>query len=245
MEWSYFPPALCEEEQEAYIARLQYGDKEARAMLIQGNLRLVAYIAQRFLSTGIDYDDLVSEGTIGLIKAVDTFKVEKNIKLSTYSTRCIENEILMYLKKNRKKIGEMSLEEPIYIHPDGSETFLFDAIKCDVDIEREIVEQELIKRLNQVIGKLSEKYRTVIGYRFGLNDSKIITQKETADIVGTSQAYISRVEKKVVKKIKERFTSEDMILLSEFLRTRDRDLTVVFVTTDTQNGSKKSKKADT
>ncbi len=181
-------------------------DKEAKAILIEHNLRLVVYIAKKFDNTGIGVEDLISIGTIGLIKATNTYNKEKNIKLATYASRCIENEILMYLRRNNKTKLEVSIDEPLNVDWDGNELLLSDVLGTEEDVVYKNIENEVERKLlNGAIDKLSKRERTIVELRFGLNreDGNEMTQKEVADLLGISQSYISRLEKKIIKRLKK------------------------------------------
>ena len=196
-------PAPLEEKEEAKaIAGLSDSDnREARSTLIEHNLRLVVYIAQKFDNTGVGVEDLISIGTIGLIKAINTFNPEKKIKLATYASRCIENEILMYLRRNNKTKMEVSIDEPLNVAWDGNELLLSDILGTDEDVIYHGIEQEVEKNLlGKAISKLSEREQTIVKLRFGINmpDGKEKTQKEVADLLGISQSYISRLEKRIM-----------------------------------------------
>ena len=200
------PPPLSGERENECIQKLVGEDaQEARAELIEHNLRLVVYIAKKFDNTGIGVEDLISIGTIGLIKAINTYNPEKNIKLATYASRCIENEILMYLRRNSKLRMEVSIDEPLNVDWDGNELLLSDILGTDEDIIYKDMENEAEqKMLRRAIGKLSERERLIINLRFGLNnrEEEAMTQKEVADLLGISQSYISRLEKKIMKRLK-------------------------------------------
>ena len=201
------PPPLMDEQENQMIQELGTEDgDEARAVLIEHNLRLVVYIAKKFENTGIGVEDLISIGTIGLIKSINTYNPEKNIKLATYASRCIENEILMYLRRNNKTRLEVSIDEPLNVDWDGNELLLSDILGTDEDIIYRNLEDEAEKKLLlKAVNKLSERERTIIDLRFGLNspDGKELTQKEVADMLGISQSYISRLEKKIIKRLKK------------------------------------------
>ncbi len=200
------PPPLTREEEEYLLARLTTGDAAIRAMLIERNLRLVVYIARKFENTGINIEDLVSIGTIGLIKAVNTFDPEKKIKLATYASRCIENEILMYLRRNSKIRTEVSFDEPLNIDWDGNELLLSDVLGTENDtIYRNIEEQVDRKLLQKALDKLTERERMIMELRFGLQDGEEKTQKDVADLLGISQSYISRLEKRIIKRLRKEF----------------------------------------
>ncbi|MEA4925627.1 MAG: RNA polymerase sporulation sigma factor SigE [Syntrophomonadaceae bacterium] len=196
------PPPLKEQEEIHLIGRLDQGDASVKSTLIEHNLRLVVYIAKKFENTGINIEDLVSIGTIGLIKAVNTFEPKKNIKLATYASRCIENEILMYLRRNLKNRAEVSLDEPLNIDWDGNELLLSDILGTEGDMIYKKIEGEVEKSLLwQAMHKLNTRENTIIKLRFGLNDGTEKTQKEVADILGISQSYISRLEKRILKRL--------------------------------------------
>ncbi len=199
------PPPLSNQEEKFLLNKLEEGDKAVRSVLIERNLRLVVYIARKFDNTGIDIEDLVSIGTIGLIKAVNTFDVSKNIKLATYASRCIENEILMYLRKNNKKRSEISFDEPLNIDWDGNELKLSDVLGTDIDLIYKYIEEEVDKELLfEAMENLSERECKIMMLRFGLEEGKEgLTQKKVAEKLGISQSYISRLEKRIVKKIQK------------------------------------------
>ena len=198
------PPPLPKEEEAALLHRLAAGDETAKNTLIERNLRLVVYIARRFENTGINLEDLISIGTIGLIKGVNTFCSDKNIKLATYCSRCIENEILMYLRKNAGQKAEVSFDEPLNTDWDGNELLLSDILGTESDIVIRPIEEDVDRKLlAQAIGKLSQREQEIITMRFGLNGVREQTQKECADRLGISQSYISRLEKKIIAKLKK------------------------------------------
>lgn len=200
------PPPLTREEEEFLLARLSTGEAAVRAMLIERNLRLVVYIARKFENTGIHVEDLVSIGTIGLIKAVNTFDPEKKIKLATYASRCIENEILMYLRRNSKTRIEVSFDEPLNIDWDGNELLLSDVLGTENDtIYKNIEEQVDRKLLHKALDKLGNRERLIMELRFGLTDGEERTQKDVADMLGISQSYISRLEKRIIKRLRKEF----------------------------------------
>jgi RNA polymerase sporulation-specific sigma factor len=200
------PPPLTREEEELLLARLPSGDAAVRSMLIERNLRLVVYIARKFENTGINIEDLVSIGTIGLIKAVNTFDPEKNIKLATYASRCIENEILMYLRRNNKIRSEVSFDEPLNIDWDGNELLLSDVLGTENDtIYKNIDGQVDRKLLKKALDKLTERERIIMELRFGLAGEEEKTQKDVADLLGISQSYISRLEKRIIKRLRKEF----------------------------------------
>jgi len=197
------PPPLSKEEEMKLVSDSNNGSIEARNKLIEHNLRLVVFLAKRYENTKVDLEDLVSIGTIGLIKGVNTYKLDKNIKLATYASRCIDNEILMYLRKTKKKRTEISFEDSLSFDADGNELHLEDVLGTDADIVTKKLEDELDKTiLYQEVNKLKGRDREIIEYRYGLNGKKELTQKEVAALMGISQSYISRIEKKVIKKLK-------------------------------------------
>ncbi len=198
------PPPLSNEEESILMEKLKHDKNTVRTILIERNLRLVVYIARKFENTGIGVEDLISIGTIGLIKAVNTFNPEKNIKLATYASRCIENEILMYLRRNNKTRMEISFDEPLNIDWDGNELLLSDILGTDSDIIYRLLEEEVDKELlKTALNKLSMREKKIMELRFGLNCEKEKTQKEVADILGISQSYISRLEKRIVLRLKK------------------------------------------
>lgn len=198
------PPPLTTDEEVFLIQRLEAGDKTVKSVLIERNLRLVVYIARKFENTGVGIEDLVSIGTIGLIKAVNTFDPEKKIKLATYASRCIENEILMYLRRNNKVRTEVSFDEPLNIDWDGNELLLSDVLGTENDIIYKCLEEEVDKKLlNIALHKLNGRERRIMELRFGLQDGTEKTQKEVADMLGISQSYISRLEKRILKRLKK------------------------------------------
>lgn len=200
------PPPLTRDEEEYLLSKLSSGDVAIRGMLIERNLRLVVYIARKFENTGIHIEDLVSIGAIGLIKAVNTFDPEKKIKLATYASRCIENEILMYLRRNSKTRTEVSFDEPLNIDWDGNELLLSDVLGTENDtIYKNIEEQVDRKLLHKALDKLSERERLIMELRFGLSDGEEKTQKDVADLLGISQSYISRLEKRIIKRLRKEF----------------------------------------
>ena len=197
------PPPLSREEEAALISELENGTVAARQTLIERNLRLVVYIARRFENTGINIEDLISIGTIGLIKAINTFRADKNIKLATYASRCIENEILMYLRKNAAQRGEVSFEEPLNTDWDGKELLLSDVLGTESDIVMRPIEEETDRQLLcAAVARLSSREREIIQMRFGLQGSREMTQKEVADCMGISQSYISRLEKRIIARLR-------------------------------------------
>ncbi len=197
------PPPLSAEKEQDYLVRHENGDKDAREELIVHNLRLVVYIAKKFENTGIPIEDLISIGTLGLIKAVNTFRISKNIKLATYASRCIENEILMYLRKTNTLKAEVSYFEPLNVDWDGNELLLSDVLGNEPDeIYRELEEDDERSRLYRIISSLGEREKMIMTMRFGIGGGKEYTQKEVADELGISQSYISRLEKRIIEKIK-------------------------------------------
>lgn len=197
------PPPLEPEQEQQLIAMLgQENDAKARSRLIEHNLRLVVYIAKKFDNTGVGVEDLISIGTIGLIKAVNTFKVDKNIKLATYASRCIENEILMYLRRSTKRKSEVSLDEPLNVDWDGNELLLSDILGTENDIVSQHLEEEVNRSLlYSAMEKLTPRERELMEMRFGLKNGKEMTQKEVADKLGISQSYISRLEKRIITRL--------------------------------------------
>ncbi len=198
------PPPLTGDEEIFYLHKLEMGDSTVKTVLIERNLRLVVYIARKFENTGIGIEDLVSIGTIGLIKAINTFDTNKKIKLATYASKCIENEILMYLRRNNKTRVEVSFDEPLNIDWDGNELLLSDILGTDNDMIYKYIEDEVDKELlDTAMKRLSQRERCIIKLRFGLNGGIEKTQKEVADLLGISQSYISRLEKKIIKRLKK------------------------------------------
>ena len=196
------PPPLDREREAELLERLE--EETARQELIEHNLRLVVYIARRFENTGIGIEDLISIGTIGLIKAVGTYRTEKNIKLATYASRCIENEILMYLRKNANRKAEVSFDEPLNTDWDGNELLLSDVLGTEADTVMRPIEEDVDRQLlNQAIRILSPREKEIITLRFGLGGGKEQTQKEVADRLGISQSYISRLEKRIISRLKK------------------------------------------
>ncbi len=198
-------PLSTDREGECIKNLIENNDEEAKSMLIEHNLRLVVYIAKKFDNTGVGVEDLISIGTIGLIKGINTFKPDKNIKLATYASRCIENEILMYLRKNNKTKLEVSIDEPLNVDWDGNELLLSDILETDEDVISKGIESEVEKKLlYKAIEKLNHREKVIVEMRYGLNnkDGEEMTQKEVADSLGISQSYISRLEKKIIKRLK-------------------------------------------
>lgn len=197
------PPPLSKEKEEQILTEIENGDSKKRELLVIHNLRLVVYIARKFENTGIGIEDLVSIGTIGLIKAVNTFCPSKKIKLATYASRCIENEILMYMRKTANQKNEMSFDEPLNVDWDGNELLLSDVLGSDSDVvNRNIEYQDEKKQLLKVVEGLPEREKQIMTMRFGLFGSKEFTQKQVADMLGISQSYISRLEKRIIEKLK-------------------------------------------
>ncbi len=197
------PAPLSTEEESEMLIKASEGSNEARDRLITHNLRLVVYIARKFENSGVGIEDLISIGTIGLIKAVRTFCPEKNIKLATYSSRCIENEILMYLRKNAQIRNELSIDEPLNVDWDGNELLLSDILGSDPDVVNRGVEQEAERDLLlECVSHLSQREQTIMRLRFGIGGEQEHTQKEVADLLGISQSYISRLEKKIIKRLR-------------------------------------------
>ncbi|MBE5743213.1 MAG: sigma-70 family RNA polymerase sigma factor [Clostridiales bacterium] len=200
------PYAYSQEEESEKLKDLSDGKEEIKKDLIEHNLRLVVYIARKFDGCGVDLDDLISVGSVGLIKAVNTFNVDKNIKLATYASRCIENEILMHLRKISKSKSEISLDEPLNVDYEGNELLLCDVLGTDPEIvyktQEELEEKKLLK---SALEKLSFRERQIMHLRFGLSGEDELTQKEVADLLGISQSYISRLEKKIVSRLKREF----------------------------------------
>lgn len=197
------PAPLTKQQEEKILCEIEEENFENRELLVVHNLRLVVYIARKFENTGVGIEDLVSIGTIGLIKAVNTFRPSKKIKLATYASRCIENEILMYLRKIAKNKNELSFDEPLNVDWDGNELLLSDVLGSDSDsVNRNIEYQDEKKQLLRCVKNLSERERQIMTMRFGLFGSKEYTQKQVADILGISQSYISRLEKRIVEKLK-------------------------------------------
>jgi len=203
------PPPLSNEEEAELLDKLSNGEEEIRQTLVERNLRLVVYIAKKFENTGIGIEDLISIGTIGLMKGVNTFNSDKKIKLATYASRCIENEILMYLRRNNKLKSEVSIDEPLNKDSDGNELLLSDILGTDPDITYRKLEDEVdMKLLKEAIKKLSDREKHIMEMRFGFISGKEKTQKEVADELGISQSYISRLEKKIINKMKKDIISK-------------------------------------
>lgn len=196
------PEPLSKEEEEKYVEMFQNGDKGAKDKLIEHNLRLVVYLSKKYENTKVDLEDLVSIGTIGLIKGINTYRNDKNIKLATYASRCIDNEILMYLRKNKKRKADVSLDESLSFDAEGNELHLEDILGTESDIvTKDLEENDMRKIMLREIGKLNERDKQIMVLRYGLNNNEELTQKEVAELLGISQSYISRIEKKVISKI--------------------------------------------
>ncbi len=201
------PPPLNSDEEGVLLERLELGDCLVRDILIERNLRLVVYIARKFENTGVGIEDLVSIGTIGLIKAVNTFDPQKKIKLATYASRCIENEILMYLRRNNKTRSEVSFDEPLNIDWDGNELLLSDVMGTEVDVISRPIEEEVDRQLLQLaMGRLTDREKLIMELRFGIDNGEEKTQKEVADRLGISQSYISRLEKRIIRRLRKEFS---------------------------------------
>lgn len=198
------PPPLSKEEELSYLIKAKSGDEEARNVLIEHNLRLVVFLAKKYENTTYDIEDLVSIGSIGLIKGINTYKIDKNIKLATYASRCISNEILMFLRKNKKRRTEISLEDPLNYDAEGNELHLEDILGTEIDLVPNEYERQVDKEiLSREIDTLDDRDKEIMTLRYGLNNTKEYTQKEVAEMLGISQSYISRIEKKVVRKLKQ------------------------------------------
>ncbi|HHT54692.1 MAG TPA: RNA polymerase sporulation sigma factor SigE [Clostridiales bacterium] len=196
------PAPLSREAEAEIIGRLET-DESAKLILIEHNLRLVVYIAKKFENTGTGLEDLISIGTVGLIKAINTFRVDKNIKLATYASRCIENEILMYIRKNGNLKGEISIDEPLNIDWDGNELLLSDILGSEEDgVSYNLEQREEREAILRAVSRLGDRERLIVELRYGLNQRREMTQKEVADLLGISQSYISRLEKKILKKLR-------------------------------------------
>ena len=203
-----FPRPLSAQEEKKYVERMLAGDIEARNVLVEHNLRLVAHIAKKYYTQSDEQDDLISIGTIGLIKAVSTYRTDKNIKLATYASRCIENEILMYLRKNSAQRTEVSFDEPLNTDWDGKELLLSDVLGTDGDVVMGPIEADVDRKLlAEAVSRLSPREKDIISLRFGLGGRKEMTQKEVADRMGISQSYISRLEKRIIKRLRQQIES--------------------------------------
>ena len=197
------PEPLSIELEESYVLKSMNGDKKARDILVEHNLRLVVYLSKKYENTKVDLEDLVSIGTIGLIKGVNTYKLDQKIKLATYASRCIDNEILMYLRKNKKRKTEISLEDSLSYDSEGNELHLSDILGTEPDIVTKGIERETEKNIMEVeINKLNKREKQIMTLRYGLFNNEEMTQKDVANMLGISQSYISRIEKKVIKRIK-------------------------------------------
>ena len=203
------PPPLEQKEETIEIEKLSNGDRKAKQKLVEHNLRLVVYIAKKFENTGVGLEDLISIGTIGLMKAINTFNMNKNIKLATYASRCIENEILMHLRRSNRIKTEVSIDEPLNQDGDGNELLLSDILGTDDDITSRRIEDEVDKKLLKIsISKLNSREKNIMELRFGFKTGEEKTQKEVADMLGISQSYISRLEKKIINKMKKEILSK-------------------------------------
>ncbi len=203
------PPPLNQDEEEEALKKLSNGDEDIKKVLVERNLRLVVYIAKKFENTGVGIEDLISIGTIGLMKAINTFNTDKNIKLATYASRCVENEILMFLRKSNKIKGEISIDEPLNQDGDGNELLLSDILGTENDITSRRIEDEVDKKLlKESIVKLSPREKYIMELRFGFGTDEEKTQKEVADMLGISQSYISRLEKKIISKMRKEIKSK-------------------------------------
>lgn len=203
------PPPLTPQQEKELLARMEAGDKEAKNELITHNLRLVVYLAKKFESSGVPTEDIISIGTIGLIKAVNTFTPSKNIKLATYASRCIGNEILMYLRKTSNRRQEASIDEPLNVDGDGNELLLSDVLGSDEDLVSQRLEQDAERTiLRDSVNQLGPREKQIMELRFGLVDGVERTQKETADAIGISQSYISRLEKRIIRDLRRKLEQE-------------------------------------
>ena len=197
------PEPLTKEEEVYYVQKSMDGDMLAKDKLIEHNLRLVVYLSKKYENTGVDLEDLVSIGTIGLIKGVNTYKLDKNIKLATYASRCIDNEILMFLRKNKKRKGEVSFEDSLSYDPEGNELHLEDILGTEPDVVTKELEQQTEKKLlYEEVMKLNKRDKQIMTLRYGLFNNEEMTQKDVASLLGISQSYISRIEKKVIRRLK-------------------------------------------
>ena len=205
------PAPLKNDEEMELLKRLMNKDSEAKNILIERNLRLVVYIAKKFENSGVNIEDLISIGTIGLMKAVNSFNLDKNIKLATYASRCIENEILMFLRKNNKIRYEISLDEPLNIDYDGNELLLGDIVGTDDDlVEQEMLHNQQKKLFYEALKGLSDREKEILILRYGLKDNDELTQKDVAKLLGISQSYISRLEKKIIKKLRTQLNYDEV-----------------------------------
>lgn len=200
-----FPHPLSEEEERQFLILTSQGDRDARRKLIEHNLRLVAHIVKKYDNTKIDSEDLISIGTVGLIKAIDTFNIDKGIKLATYAARCIENEVLMQIRSNKKNRDDMSLEEPLGVDQEGNELTLLDILGIDTDLAEKVSTKMSIEQMQTYIENLTAKERYVIERRYGLLDGKYYTQREIAKLMGISRSYVSRIEKKAIRRLLKQF----------------------------------------
>jgi len=200
------PPPLKGQQEQSALEALQQGDSEAKQLLVEHNLRLVVYIARRFENTGVHLEDLISIGTIGLMKAIDTYRLDRKIKLATYASRCIENEILMYIRKTAREKSEVSLDEPINLDGDGNELLLGDILGTEEDVVFRPLEEAVdLAVLRQSLRQLPQRERELINMRYGLEGCRELTQKEAAQKMGISQSYISRLEKRIIQRLKKEF----------------------------------------
>ncbi len=200
------PPPLKGQQEQSALEALEQGDAGAKQLLVEHNLRLVVYIARRFENTGIHLEDLISIGTIGLMKAIDTYRLDRKIKLATYASRCIENEILMYIRKTAREKSEVSLDEPINMDGDGNELLLGDILGTDEDVVFKPLEEAVdLCVLRQSLRQLPQRERELINMRYGLEGCRELTQKEAAQKMGISQSYISRLEKRIIQRLKKEF----------------------------------------
>ena len=200
------PPPLKGQDETDALERLEQGDEEAKKLLIERNLRLVVYIARRFENTGVNLEDLISIGTIGLIKAIGTYRRDKNLRLATYASRCIENEILMHIRKISNQKTEVSLDEPINMDGEGNELLLSDILGTDEDVVFRPMEENVdLMILRQALSQLPEREKEIVAMRYGLEGRKELTQKEVAKVMGISQSYISRIEKRIMARLKKEF----------------------------------------
>ena len=200
------PPPLKGQQEQSALEALQQGDSEAKQLLVEHNLRLVVYIARRFENTGVHLEDLISIGTIGLMKAIDTYRLDRKIKLATYASRCIENEILMYIRKTAREKSEVSLDEPINLDGDGNELLLGDILGTEEDVVFRPLEEAVdLAVLRQSLRQLPQRERELINMRYGLEGCRELTQKEAARKMGISQSYISRLEKRIIQRLKKEF----------------------------------------
>ena len=208
---SSFPQPLSKEEEQECLSRIEQGDEEAKNELIEHNLRLVAHIIKKYYASYRDQEDLISIGTIGLIKSINTFVPNKNIKLATYASRCIENEILMYLRKSSRQKAEVSIDEPLKADWDGNELLLSDVLSSEDDlVSRDIEDESDMETLYAALSKLSPRERKIMDLRFGFSGGEELTQKEVADMLGISQSYISRLEKRIIGRLRKELVKSGM-----------------------------------